>query len=794
MFNILFYITRNFKQPIIMKKKYVLFLLTLFVLTGFQIKKSNDKIAIIPLPANISVNRGVFKFNKNVTIVSPGDEKAVFAADFFVEKFFGASGVKLNKTENITGKPQVILKYTNVDSLGKEGYIFNSTPGKIEIEANTPAGLFYGVQTLIQLLPPEIYSDSIIKGVDWEVPAVSIVDKPRFGWRGMHLDVSRHFFTKEFIKKYIDLLAMHKMNVFHWHLTDNNGWRLEIKKYPKLTSVSAWRVDRSNESWRNVTPPKPGEKPTYGGYYTQDDVREIVKYAADRNIMVVPEIEMPGHTGEVFAAYPELSCSGKKTFVSPGGWPSEDIFCAGNDSVFTFLEGVLDEVFELFPSPYIHIGGDEADKRTWKKCPKCQQRIKDEHLKNEDELQSWFIKKIEKYIVAHGKKLIGWDEILQGGLAPEATVMSWRGIQGGIEAAKQGHDAIMTPTGYCYFDYYQADPDYEPEAIGGYTTLKKVYSYEPIPEDLTKEEAKHILGAQGNVWTEFMKTPEKVEYMALPRMSALAEVVWTPANKRNWEDFRRRLEVQFKRFDYMGVNYSEGSWRVLIKAKKDSKSGKFKVSFETEQPGYPVYYTLDGSVPDTTSNLYTAPFEVDSTVTVKAGIFKNGKLMRDYVEKVIYFDKAVGKDVSLKNPPSKRYKASGAASLVDGLTGSTDFKDGYWLGFDKADVDVTIDMGKKTVINDVYIGFLHRQSSWIFAPSEIIVRVLNKRKKVIAEKTVVPDFDLKTKKTVIKRIKVGLGGVKGRYINVVAKRNKCPDWHPGKGKTCWVFIDEVAVD
>ncbi|MEK9137784.1 MAG: family 20 glycosylhydrolase, partial [Bacteroidota bacterium] len=355
----------------------------------------------------------------------------------------------------------------------------------------------------LQLMSPGVFAPEPVKKRTWTIPCVAIRDWPRFEWRGMHLDVSRHFLPKKFIKTYIDMLAMHKMNVFHWHLTDDQGWRLEIKKYPKLIEVTAWRVDREDQHWNHRDPPREGEKATYGGYYTQDEIREIVKYADERNITVVPEIEMPAHTTALLAAYPQYSCTGGPFDVPPGGvWPITDIFCAGNDSTFYFLQDVLTEVMDLFPGKYIHIGGDEADKKEWKACAKCQARIKQEELKDEAELQSYFVKRIEKFIVSKGRRLIGWDEILEGGLAPEATVMSWRGTEGGIAATRQGHDAVMTPGSHCYFDHYQGKQEFEPLAIGGYTPLSKVYSYEPIPDSLTPEEAKHILGAQGNVWTE----------------------------------------------------------------------------------------------------------------------------------------------------------------------------------------------------------------------------------------------------------------------------------------------------
>lgn len=782
-----------------MKLSKILFFVAVLSLALTACKKTDRQVrkpAIIPVPVEMNLKQGAFVLNENTKVISPDREDVQQVAEYFTKWIEKPTGIQLKKGNESDHNNVIIFRIVQVDSLDNEGYLLDVSPEKVLVSANTPAGLFYGVQTIFQLLPPQIYSPEKITGVLWDMPAVSVYDKPRFAWRGMHLDVSRHFFPKEFIKTYIDLIAMHKMNVFHWHLTDDNGWRIEIKKYPKLTSISAWHVDREDQPWREVTPPKAGEKATYGGFYTQDDIREIVKYAADRQVMILPEIEMPGHTSEVFAAYPHLSCSGKKTFVSPGSyWPNEDIFCAGNDSVFVFLEDVLDEVMELFPGPYIHIGGDEADKTNWKRCPKCQQRIKDEHLKNEDELQSWFVKRIENYLVAHGKKLIGWDEILEGGLAPEATVMSWRGISGGIEAARQGHDAVMSPGTHCYFDHYQADPEFEPEAIGGFTTLKKVYSYEPIPEELTGEESKHILGAQGNVWTEFISTPEHAEYMAVPRMTALAEVVWSPISKRNWEDFRERINTQFQRFDYMGINYSRGSWKVDILPEVSENGKKYTVIFETEQPGYPVYYTMDGSDPDTNSMLYRKPIVIDTTVTIKAGIFDHGTLKEKYAEKSIIFHKAVGKPAELTVPPVKRYGGQGAKTLIDGMTGSDRYNDGCWLGFDGTDMDLTIDLEKIMPVHEVTANFYQRQQSWIFMPVEVVIEVLDENRKVVASQTVKTQTDPKVEKVVIEPFKANFDHVKGQYIKVLGKnRGTCPAWHPGAGDTCWIFADEVVVE
>jgi len=512
-------------------------------------------VAVIPKPTSVKGAEGFFEIRPETRIVTQPQTKAV--GELLAEWLRPATGFRLTVQGGPTSPEGVVLAIQpEVAGLGKEGYRLEVTPRRVLIESSTPAGVFYGVQTLRQLLPVEVFGPTKAQGAAWRIPCVRIEDQPRFGWRGMHLDVCRHFFPKEFIKRYIDLLALHKMNVFHWHLTEDQGWRIQIKRYPKLTEVGAWRVDREEQHWNRRTPPRPGEKATYGGFYTQQDVREIVDYAASRFVTVVPEIEMPAHALAALASYPELSCTGGPFSVAPGGyWPITDIYCAGNDSTFTFIENVLTEVTDLFPGAYVHIGGDEAAKDNWKKCAKCQARIRAEGLKDEAELQSYFIKRVEKFLISKNKRLLGWDEILEGGLAPEATVMSWRGEQGGIAAAKAGHDVVMAPDNHTYFDHYQADPNTEPLAIGGFLPLKKVYSYNPTPAELTAEQSRHILGVQGQIWTEYIPYPNNAEYMAYPRACALAEVAWSPSADKDYAEFVGRLAVHVKRLDRLGVHY-----------------------------------------------------------------------------------------------------------------------------------------------------------------------------------------------------------------------------------------------
>lgn len=519
-------------------------LLFLFLmLTSFI---NSQELNIIPLPNKITRGSGSFTIDKTCTlVVNKHIADAVRIADFFDEYLNSMYGFTLdgqNKSKTIQ------FKITDNPDLGKEGYLLKINENEVVISANAPNGLFYGMQTLKQMLPVEPVNGKIT------IQAVEIEDQPRFSWRGNMLDVGRHFFPISFIKKYIDILAMYKINTFHWHLTDDQGWRIEIKKYPMLTEKGHWREETmlghySDQKYDGIG---------YGGFYTQEQAREIVQYAAERYITVVPEIEMPGHAGGALAAYPFLGCSGGPYEVKKSWGVHKDVFCAGKDETLDFLKNVLDEVMEIFPSQFIHIGGDECPKDAWKQCSACQKRIKENGLKDEHELQSWFITRMDEYLTSKGRRLIGWDEILEGGLAPQATVMSWRGIKGGIEAAKQKHDVVMTPTDFMYIDYYQSkDKENEPLAIGGFLPVEKVYSYEPIPVELTSDEARYILGVQTNLWTEYVATTKKAEYMLLPRLQAQAEVAWTKKELKNYESFIKRLETDYKRLEKLGINYRD---------------------------------------------------------------------------------------------------------------------------------------------------------------------------------------------------------------------------------------------
>lgn len=538
-------------------KNHVINLFVLIVGLGVcscQEEIKRPEVQIIPQPAVLNNMEGTFSIGSQTRILINSESAEMHKVTNYLcnklEEFY-----QIKNKIIFSGAPEkktIFIKLNTGLSVSKEGYNLTVSSKGVMIEAPSANGLFYGIQSLLQLMPPikEKLSEVV-------VPSVEIKDSPRFSWRGLHLDVGRHFMPKEFIFKYLDEMAIHKLNTFHWHLTEDQGWRIEIKKYPKLTEVGSVRKETLIGHYGS----KSYDGTSVGGFYTQEDVKEIVAYAADRFITVVPEIEMPGHSLGALTAYPELGCTGGPYEVATTWGVFDDVYCAGKEGTYTFLQDVLTELIPLFPGEYFHIGGDECPKTRWQKCPDCKQKMKDEGLRSEHELQSYFVQRMEKFLNENGKKLIGWDEILEGGLAPNAAVMSWRGEKGGIAAAKEHHFVVMTPGEFCYFDHYQADPKNEPLAIGGFLPLKKAYSYEPVPAILTEEEGKYILGLQGNVWTEYMKTPEQVEYMVFPRAAALAEVMWSPKGVRDFENFKGRLIRLTKLYDLMGINYCKSEFK-----------------------------------------------------------------------------------------------------------------------------------------------------------------------------------------------------------------------------------------
>ena len=769
-------------------KTNLLILLSFFV----GVNLFAGELDVIPKPVKAIVHEGEFLINSQTKILFNSDDKelkeVIDLASEFITTVSGSNVESAHLLNNeLKGNILVQLNSPLEPELGTEGYSLRIKNDRVFLNANSVKGIFYGFQTIWQMLT---------RSENVQLTCADIIDYPRFAWRGLHLDVSRHFMPVDFIYKFIDYIAIHKMNVFHWHLVDDQGWRIEIKKYPKLTEVGAWRVDREDKHWNNRKEPvKKSEKPTYGGFYSQEEVKAIVDYASQRQVTIVPEIEMPAHVMCALAAYPEYSCTGKNEGVPAGGvWPITHIYCAGNDATFTFLEDILKETMALFPSTYIHIGGDEANKAEWEKCPKCQKRIQDEGLKDEHELQSYFIERIEKFLNKEGRKLIGWDEILEGGLAPEATVMSWRGEKGGIQAAQMGHNVVMTPGSHCYFDHYQGDPSIEPLAIGGFTTLKKVYSYEPVPAELNEEEAKLVLGAQANLWTEYMPDGKHVEYMTLPRLAALSEVVWSSKESRDWTNFSSRMETQYERYDLLGANYSTSAFQVKGTSELDPENRSIKVSFTTEATNPEIRYTTDGTDPNAGSKRFSQPFSIDKSTTVKASFFRDGKAMSKALANDFYIHKAIACPVDMKIPNHKNYNSTGEYALVDGIKGSLNHADGNWKGFNGDDLVATIDMGNVKSFSSVNVGTIQNTGPWIFYPKSVSVEISNDGttfRKLGTVKNKVPAMESGRLTQVLSVKKKSTA----RYVRVTAKNlGVCPEGHGGEGKPAWLFIDEIVID
>lgn len=776
----------------IMKNYFNLLVLLLFLTALFSCKTEqsgvdNDGLAIIPMPAVLErTENGSFTIDKNTKIRIDGS--LADAIRPFVDRIAKSTGINIPANDK-NGQNNVIVFYID-STLAKEAYTLDVSKSSINIAAGDYNGLLYASETLLQLLPPMVYGNE--QGdLKLDIPAVSIKDQPRFPWRGLMLDVSRHFFGKEYILKSIDRLAMHKMNVLHLHLIDDQGWRIEIKKYPKLTEIGAWRVDQEDKHWDNRRKTKPGEEATYGGFYTQEDLKEIVAYASKKGVEVIPEIEMPAHVTSAIAAYPELACKGNPQPGVPSGgvWPITDIYCPGQESTFEFLENVLLETMEIFPSDYIHIGGDEATKTNWEKCPYCQKRVKDEGLENVEELQSYFIKRIENFLNEHGKNLVGWDEILEGGLAPNATVMSWRGMKGGIEAAEHGNDVVMTPGDWCYLNHYQGPHNLEPIAQDGYVPLNKVYEFEPVPESLSSDKAKHILGGQANLWSEYITTESHSEYMLYPRFAALAEVFWSPKHTRDWEDFSRRLMVQMERYDAAGINYSKSSFLVTSDMEIDLEKREIKLQLHNEYPNSDIRYVIGDRPLNDKATIYKEPVLIDSTTVIKASLFEDDKPVGRVFTDTIKFHKAVAKKVEYKIPYHESYPGTGETTLVNTIRGTKNFHDGQWQAWLSKDMEVVIDLENPEEISRVTVGAMENQGPDIYYPVAVEVYLSNDGTSFKQAGKINRPY-ANNGGASLKDFIITFEPQNARFVKVMAKNL---DISPSGGNA-WLFIDEVVVD
>ena len=735
---------------------------------------------IIPQPQHLKVDNSFFTLSKNTEIET--NQKDSFEVTYLQNAIFNQTGLTLQSQKKSKASSKIILNLRLIDTIStkiKSRYEIIIKHNQIEINANSSEGIFYAIQSLLQIIPSE-------KKQTISIPCLELQDEPKYKWRGMHLDCARHFFPKEFIKKYIDYLAMYKFNVFHWHLTDDQGWRIEIKKYPKLTEVGAWRNGSmighySEQKFDNIR---------YGGFYTQEDIKEIVAYATQRHITIVPEIEMPGHAVAALAAYPEYSCTGGPFEVGKTWGVLDDVFCP-KDETFTFLENILTEVITLFPSEYIHIGGDECPKTRWKACPHCQNRMKTENLKDEHELQSYFIQRIEKFVNRKGRKIIGWDEILEGGLAPNAAVMSWRGTEGGIAAAKQNHYVVMSPGSHCYFDHYQGNPKNEPIAFGGYTPVEKVYSFKPTPKELSPEEAKYIMGAQANVWTEYIETPTHVEYMIFPRMLALSEVLWGTSNPEKYTEFQNRMFQHFDILEKKGINFSKAVFEITSKVKSAENGNGVLFELHSAKNTNLIRYTTDGTNPNTNSFQYLHPIEIKNSQTIKAASFENEKQKSAVVEQVFTLNKATGKKITLVDAPHENYNVGGTFTLIDGISANRGKLGKDWLGFSGKDLNATIDLGKSEVINKVTISVLESQGSWIYYPKKIGI-LLSEDGINYRGINIISAEEIKKSGG---KVNITLNAEKAQFVKVIAyNTGKIAEGFPGAGSSAWLFVDEIGVE
>ena len=750
----------------------------------------NSDYEIIPKPLDVNCKGDAsFLLKDGVAVIYPeNNQKMQDNAEFLVDYVEKQTGVKLTSHAGMPVDGAICLTLDLSDD-NAEAYKLIVNDKRVCISGASEAGVFYGIQTLRKSLP-------VAQDINVNLSAVEIYDKPRFAYRGAMLDVARHFYTVDEVKTFIDMLALHNINRFHWHLTDDQGWRIEIKKYPKLMSVASERKETVVGRWYSGI----YDGKSYGGYYTQDELRDVIDYAAKRHITIIPEVDLPGHMQAALTAYPELGCTGGPYEVRTIWGVSQDVLCVGNDFTLQFVKDVLSEVADIFPSEYIHIGGDECPKVRWEKCPKCQERIKSLGLKSdakhtkEQRLQSYVIQEAAKYLKEKGKRIIGWTEILEGGLVPDATLMSWIGESGGIEAAHQHHDVIMTPNTYLYFDYYQSKKvEDEPLAIGGYLPIEKTYNYEPMPKELTEEEQQYIKGVQANLWTEYIPVFSQVQYMVLPRLGAAAEVQWTDPSKKDYKDFLRRVPHLVAVYDCYGWNYATHVYDVNVDMKADTVNHVLNVQLSTMADD-PIYYTLDGQDPTEKSLKYTKPFTIDQSVVLKTMAVHPDRTSKISVD-TIRFNKATLKPVVLLQPNESRFSPDGPVVLVDGRNGNHSFDTGAWLAVAGNDLEAVINMQAETILSSASVHVYVRKDAWLFDARGFSVSVSsdNKNYKEVASQEY-KQMQESDSDGIIEH-ELSFDPCKATYVKIkVISEKSMPDWHWDAGKAPFLLVDEIILN
>ena len=752
-------------------------------------KTETEDCPILPRPQQVDRQHGQYVMRGEQTVAFPDSSAGAHTVFRYLSEALRPAGISLKQ---VAPEAKASIRWSFSDQLAEEAYTLTITPEAISICSNPSAkGLFYGVQSLLQLLPPSAWDTKQKPAESYQLPAMNLTDAPRFAYRGAMMDVGRNFLPKEAVLKMLDLMAFYKLNRFHFHLTDDQGWRIEIKKYPRLTEKGAYRK-QTQVGHCDYYFPRRYDGIEKRGFYTQDEIREIVRYAADRFITVIPEIEMPGHSSAALACYPELSCGLGKTYVVRDYYDVFDEVYCPKEHTFRFLEDVLTEVIDLFPSHYIHIGGDECPKKAWKKCSHCQALMKQLNLPDESALQSWFIHRIEKFVNSRGRDIIGWDEILEGGLAPRATVMSWRGEAGGIEAARQQHSVIMTPGEYCYFDFYQEDPEEAPLAIGGYLPLDKVYSYNPLPGELTAEEQKYIIGVQANIWGEYIQTPDYFEYMTFPRLIAMSEVQWTQPERKDFASFARRLDREFERLGYRGVNACRHFYNVLIEGGWKEEKKNFEVDLHTLCPDADIRYAIGDSVITPSSARYEHPIVLTEEATVYAQAFRQGKPLGNVTRRTFAVNKATG----------CRYACTPAAEweYTQEDTGLTDGVRGYaknlrcWgrLGQDTA--RVTLTLHQTDTLREVRFASVWRPANELWPPRAVRVSVSTDGQQFTTVGEQALTYDFSPTEGTRYPVTIHFSPVKAAYLQVEwLPTERCPKGYFNEGNPCKLAIDELEV-